>query len=259
MQNPVSIVKIGGALLEEEAHLEAVCRGFSAIEGPKILVHGGGQQASRVSQALGITPKMVGGRRITDAESLKVVVMVYGGLANKTLVARLQAMGCNALGLSGADGGLIRARKRPPGDLDYGFVGDVEHVAADTLETLLEAGLVPVFSALTHDGHGQLLNTNADTIAAEIAMALGREHRVRLYYCFDKPGVLRSVADPGSVIPLLDQRLFRELLEQGKIAAGMLPKLSNAFEALERGVSEVYIGPPALLESLSGPFTKLSL
>jgi acetylglutamate kinase len=202
---------------------------------------------------------MVDGRRITDADSLKVVVMVYGGLANKTLVARLQALGCNALGLSGADAGLIRARKRPPTNLDYGFVGDVEHVAADTLATLLEAGLVPVFSALTHDGRGQLLNTNADTIAAEIAVALGRERQSRLYYCFDKPGVLREVADPESTIPLLDQRLFRELLERGEIAAGMIPKLTNAFQALERGVSEVYIGPPTLLEGVSGPFTKISL
>ncbi|MCO5724624.1 acetylglutamate kinase [Robiginitalea marina] len=259
MQKTVSIVKIGGALLEEEALLEAVCQGFSAMGGAKILVHGGGQQASRVSQALGITPKMVDGRRITDADSLKVVVMVYGGLANKTLVARLQALGCNALGLSGADAGLIRARKRPPGNLDYGFVGDVEHVAADTLTTLLDAGLVPVFSALTHDGRGQLLNTNADTVAAEIAVALGRERRARLYYCFDKPGVLRQVTDPESTIPLLDQRLFRELLERGEIAAGMIPKLTNAFHALERGVSEVYIGPPTLLEGVSGPFTKISL
>jgi acetylglutamate kinase len=259
MQKPVSIVKIGGALLEEEALLEGVCQGFSAMEGPKILVHGGGQQASQVSKALGITPKMVDGRRITDADSLRVVVMVYGGLANKTLVARLQALGCNAIGLSGADGGLIRARKRPPGNLDYGFVGDVEHVATATLETLLEAGLVPVFCALTHDGRGQLLNTNADTIAAELAVALGRVRPARLYYCFDKPGVLREVADPESTIPLLDQGLFRDLLEQGKIAAGMIPKLSNAFQALERGVSEVYIGPPALLGGRGAPFTKITL
>ena len=259
MKNTVSIVKIGGAFLEEPSRLAEICRNFAAMDGMKILVHGGGQRATQLSRDLGIQPRMVDGRRITDALSLEVVTMVYAGWANKTTVSRLQALGCNALGVSGADANLIRASKRPVGDIDYGFVGDIEAINADGLSQLLQAGLTPVFCALTHDGRGQLLNTNADTIAASLARALSRDFHVRLFYCFDKEGVLRDVGDPESVIPHLDRALFENLKTEGAILQGMLPKLYNCFFALDGGVPEVFVGPPSLLSGQASKFTKLSL
>lgn len=259
MKKIISIVKVGGAFLEEEALLNEITTSFAAMQGPKILVHGGGQKASRISNALGIAPKMVDGRRITDAESLEVVTMVYAGWANKTLVARLQSLGCNAIGVSGSDANLILAKKRAVETIDYGFVGDVEEVNTSILETFLESGLIPVFCALTHNGNGQLLNTNADTIAAEIAIALGREHQTRLFYCFEKQGVLRDTGDPESTIPLINTHIFEELKEQGIIVTGMVPKLFNCFQALQRGVNEVFIGPSALLNGKAGKFTKIRL
>ena len=252
-------MKIGGALLEEEARLAMISNAFASLDGMRILVHGGGQRASQLSRALGIEPKMTGGRRITDAKTLDVVTMVYGGWANKTLVARLQSLGCNAIGLSGADADLVRAVKRPVKDIDYGFVGDVERVAVKTLIPLLHSGLTPVFCALTHDGKGQLLNTNADTVAAEIARALSRECPTRLYYCFDKNGVLSDVRDPNSTIRQMDRSTFGKLQEEGIIAEGMLPKLHNALRALEGGVEEVRIGPPGMLTGDTDTFTKLTL
>ncbi len=239
--------------------LDAVSRGFAALEGARILVHGGGKRASQVGSALGHSPRLVDGRRITDQGTLEVVTMVYAGWANKTLVARLQSLGCNALGLSGADADLIRAAKRPAGEIDYGYVGDVQQVAAERLIGILRAGFVPVFCALTHDGAGQLLNTNADTVAAEIAAALAGDYQVRLCYLFEKPGVLQHPEDPGSVIPDLNRARVAELRQEGKIAAGMIPKLDNAFRALEQGVDEVWIGPPALLTEKGITFTKLRL
>ena len=259
MKQRITVVKIGGAFLEDNIQLEKVSRAFASLEGPRILVHGGGHRASQLSRALGMEPKLTGGRRITDAGTLEIVTMVYGGWANKILVARLQSMGCNALGLSGADADLIRAVKRPVKDIDYGFVGDVEGVAVKTLSQLLQAGLTPVFCALTHDGKGQLLNTNADTIAAEIAKALSREYHTRLFYCFDKNGVLRDLSDPNSIIPRIDRPTFRKLQEEGIIAEGMMPKLHNAFQALEGGVEEVRIGHPDMLTGKTETFTKLTL
>ena len=259
MKERISVVKIGGTLLEDYSLLDEISRAFASMEGIRILVHGGGKRASEVSRALGIEPNLRGGRRITDAKTLEVVTMVYGGWANKTLVARLQSMGCNAIGLSGADADLIRAVKRPVRDIDYGYVGDVEHVAVKTLIPLLQAGLTPVFCALTHDGKGQLLNTNADTIAAEIARGLSGAYHTRLLYCFDKNGVLRDLSDPDSTIPRIDRSTFRELQEEGIIAAGMMPKLHNAFQALEGGVEEVRIGQTGLLTGAASPFTKLTL
>jgi len=259
MKKQITVVKIGGAFLEDDAMLEKICRAFASMNGIRILVHGGGKRASQLSRALGIEPNLTGGRRITDARTLEVVTMVYGGWANKTLVARLQSLGCNAIGLSGADADLIRAVKRPVKDIDFGFVGDVERVEVKTLIPLLQAQLTPVFCALTHDGKGQLLNTNADTIAAEIAGALSGDYHTRLFYCFDKNGVLRDLSDPNSTIPRIDRSTFRELQEEGSVAEGMLPKLHNAFQALEGGVEEVWIGPPDILTGNTNTFTKLTL
>nr|WP_255444024.1 acetylglutamate kinase [Robiginitalea sp. SC105] len=243
----MSIVKIGGAFLEEPGLVESFTEAFTALKGLKLLVHGGGKRATELSHRMGIEPRVVDGRRITDSASLEVAVMVYGGWANKTLVARLQAMGCNALGLSGADANLIRARKRPAGDIDYGFVGDIESVNVPAVSALLEAGFVPAFCALTHDGQGQLLNTNADTIAADLAAGLSQRYATRLLYCFEKAGVLEDIANPSSVIPRIDRAAYDQLRAEGKIAAGMLPKLHNCFQALEKGVGQVFIGAPEML------------
>ena len=259
MKQQIAVVKIGGALLEDESLLEKISRAFASMDGTRILVHGGGNRASQISRALGIEPNLTGGRRITDARTLDVVTMVYGGWANKKLVARLQSLGCNAIGLSGADADLIRAVKRPVKDIDFGFVGDVERVGVKTLVPLLQAGLTPVFCSLTHDGKGQLLNTNADTVAAEIAGALCREYHTRLYYCFDKNGVLGDLRDPDSTLPGIDRAAFRKLQQEGVIAEGMLPKLHNAFMALDKGVEEVRIGPPDMLTGNNNTFTKLTL
>ena len=255
----VSIVKIGGGLLESPDLLTPFLKAFADLPGAKILIHGGGQRATQVSQRLGISPKMHEGRRITDAETLEVALMVYGGLANKTVVAKLQALGCPALGVSGADGNLIRAVKRPVKTIDYGFVGDVTQVNTPSLLALLTAGFVPVFCALSHDGQGQMLNTNADTIAAEVAIALGKDYESRLYYCFEKDGVLRDVLDSESVIPRIDTTVYEDLKLEGVIAAGMLPKLHNCFQALKRGVGKVFIGSPNLLIAPNSKHTEITL
>lgn len=259
MKPDLSIVKIGGAFLEEPRLATDFYKAFAALPGPKVLVHGGGQRATQVSKRLGITPRMVDGRRITDADSLEVAVMVYAGWANKTLVAALQALGCPALGVSGADAGLIRARKRPVKEIDYGFVGDIETVSTQALQGLLQAELVPVFCALTHDGRGQLLNTNADTIASAVAVALADLYRTQLYYCFEKPGVLTDVDDPGSRVPVLDPGRYEAMKASGQIAAGMLPKLHNCFEALRQGVGRVYIGQPEMLRGGRENHTEITL
>lgn len=255
----VSIVKIGGGLLESPDLMEPFLRAFAALPGAKILIHGGGQRATHMSKRLGITPKMHEGRRITNAETLEVALMVYGGWANKTVVAKLQALNCHALGVSGADGNLILANKRPIVDVDYGFVGDVTKVNTTALRALLGSGFVPVFCALSHDGNGQMLNTNADTIAAEIAIALGTAFESRLYYCFEKDGVLMDVDNPDSVIPQINPSLYSQLQEEGIIAAGMLPKLHNCFQALKRGVGRVFIGSPNLLIAPKAKHTEISL
>jgi len=259
VKQKVGIIKIGGAFLEDEKLLETFYSAFSAMEGLKILVHGGGQRASQISTELGIKPQIVQGRRITDAKSLEVVTMVYAGWANKTLVAGLQSKGCNALGLSGADANLIRALKRPVSEIDYGLVGDVERVNTQGLSTLLNAGFTPVFCALTHDGNGQLLNTNADSIAADLAMALSPAYEVRLIYCFEKQGVLRNVNDPESVISTIDADNFKSLQKEGVISAGMIPKLFNSFRALQAGVEQVIIGPVSLLSGQAPKYTQIHI
>ena len=241
MKEKITVVKVGGAVVEDEARLSRLLSDFSAIEGRKVLVHGGGRRATAVASRLGIESKMVNGRRITDRDMLEVVTMVYGGLVNKNLVARLQANGVDAIGLTGADIDMIRSHKRPVKDVDYGFVGDVDHVDGHKLRTLIEAGITPVMAPLTHDGNGNILNANADTIAAETAKALAEHYDVTLIFSFEKKGVLSNPDDEDSVIPLITRADFERYVADGTVAGGMLPKLENAFEAISAGVSRVNI------------------
>jgi len=239
----LSIIKIGGNILENETLLKRFVHTFSALEGKKILVHGGGKIASQIAGDLGIAAKMVDGRRITDAETLKVVTMVYAGLANKNVVALLQAYKCDAIGLSGADANVIKTVKRPVKTIDYGFAGDMRPDSINTkrIHDLLEIGLCPVFSAITHNGEGQLLNTNADTIASTLATGLAAIYDVSLIYCFEKKGVLQDIHDETSIISKIDSSNYKHLKQNGIISDGMIPKLDNAFEALSKGVAKVII------------------
>jgi acetylglutamate kinase len=235
------VVKVGGAVVEDAQKLERLLQSFAALPGRKLLVHGGGRAATALSARLGIETRMVGGRRITDAATLETVVMVYGGLVNKSLVARLQALGIPAAGLCGADFDCVRSVKRPVGEVDYGFVGDIVSVDAGALSRLLEAGTVPVIAPITHDGAGQLLNTNADAMASAVAAALSKYYAVSLKLCFEKPGVLADPADDGSVIPVLAAADIPALTASGTLSGGMLPKVEGALKALEQGVGEVVI------------------
>jgi len=237
----LTIVKIGGKIIDDPALLSASLQKFARISGAKILVHGGGKIASGILERIGTEPKMVGGRRITDEETLNVVQMVYGGLINKNIVAELQAFDCNALGMSGADGASILAHKRHVDKIDYGFAGDVDEVNNATLNKIINCGLTPVFCALTHDGKGQMLNTNADTIATELAMALSGQFRVSALFTFEKKGVLENIGQEDSVINHLTKSLYKKLRTEGKINDGMIPKLDNVFRALEAGVEEIFI------------------
>jgi acetylglutamate kinase len=237
----LTVLKVGGAVVEDPQALDAFLAGFAAMPGLKVLVHGGGREATKVAAQLGVPTRMVDGRRITDADMLRVVTMVYGGLVNKGVVAALQARGVNALGLTGADLGCMLAVKRPVKDIDYGFVGDMERVDTSILADLIARGVVPVMAPLSFDGKGSLLNTNADTIASSVAKALAERFEVTLVYCFEKAGVLRDPDDGGSVIPLITRESFASLVADGTVAGGMIPKLQNAIDALEGGVSEVRI------------------
>ena len=237
----LTVLKVGGAVVEDRQALDAFLAGFAALPGLKVLVHGGGREATRVAAQLGIETTMVNGRRVTDADMLRVVTMVYGGLVNKGVVAALQACGVNALGLTGADLGCMLAVKRPVTDIDYGYVGDMEKVDTSILADLIARGVVPVMAPLSFDGKGSLLNTNADTIASSVAKALAERFEVTLAYCFEKAGVLRDPDDDSSVIPLITKESFAALASEGVVSGGMLPKLQNAFEALESGVKEVRI------------------
>ena len=248
MKERLTIVKVGGAVVEDEAQLSQLLKDFSAIEGRKVLVHGGGRKATKVAEALGIESKMVNGRRITDAEMLSVVTMVYGGLVNKNLVARLQANDVNALGLTGADINVIRSHKRPPviipgitETVDFGFVGDVDEADGKMLSKLIEEGITPVMAPLTHDGQGNILNTNADTIASETAKALAPYYDVTLIFSFEKKGVLRHPDDDDSVIPTITHADYIKYKEDGTISGGMLPKIENALAAIDAGVCRVII------------------
>lgn len=235
------MIKVGGKIVEEPDTLQQLLRDFSSIEGHKVLVHGGGRSATKIASQLGIESQMVNGRRITDAEMLKVVTMVYGGLVNKNIVAGLQALQVNALGLTGADMNIMRSDKRPVKDVDYGFVGDVKEVNADVLASLIQQGIVPVLAPLTHDKQGHMLNTNADTIAGEAAKALAKYFDVTLMFCFEKKGVLLNENDDESVIPEIDRASFQKYVAEGIIQGGMIPKLENAFQAIDAGVKEVII------------------
>ena len=253
----LTIVKVGGKIVEETESLKQLLADFSQIEGYKVLVHGGGRSATAMAAKLGIESKMVNGRRITDAEMLKVVTMVYGGLVNKQIVAGLQALDVNALGLTGADLNYMRSEKRPIKDVDYGFVGDVKEVNADLLADLIGKGVVLVLAPLTHDKDGNLLNTNADTIAGEAAKALAKHFDVTLMYCFEKKGVLLDENDDESVIANITPPLFEKYIAEGVIQGGMIPKLENSFQALTAGVKQVIITRSDKIHTDSG--TKISL
>lgn len=248
----LTIIKVGGKIVEEEHSLQQLLSGFSKIEGRKILIHGGGRSATKLSERLGIESLMINGRRVTDKETLQVVTMVYGGLVNKNIVAQLQGLGINALGLTGADMNLILSEKRPVKEIDYGYVGDVKKVNIDILSSLIEQGIVPVLAPLTHDGKGNMLNTNADTIAGEVAKALAGIFDVSLIYCFEKKGVLMDENDDDSVISQLNKAEFERLVAENVIQGGMIPKLENAFYSINAGVREVVITSATELGKNSG-------
>lgn len=259
MKEKLSVVKIGGNVIEDEKALDNFLSAFSRLEGLKILVHGGGKLATQLATKLGIESKMIDGRRITDAETVDIITMVYGGLANKKIVAQLQSKNINAIGLSGADGNSIQAHKRPVKQIDYGFVGDIDGVNSELLKNLLSINLTPIFCALSHDGAGQLLNTNADTIASEIAIGMASVFETTLYYCFEKKGVLLDITDENSVVKNIDTSKYKELLSKGVIADGMLPKLHNCFHALDNNVEKVCLGDVSMLDKNTKLFTTLKL
>lgn len=252
--NKLSVIKIGGNVIDNSEKLHQFLLDFKDLPGDKILIHGGGKIATELGVSLGVEAKMVEGRRITDIETLRVVTMVYAGLINKNMVAQLQAKGCNAIGLTGADGNVIKAVKRPVKDIDYGYVGDLDpsSVASGTVDSLLKAGLVPVLCAITHDGDGQLLNTNADTIASAVAVAMSALYDTALIYCFEKRGVMRDIDDDNSLVPEIPMDQFESLKQEGVVSGGMIPKLQNAFEAIRSGVKAVYIGKADELPQING-------
>ena len=252
MKEKITVIKVGGQIVEEDASLAALLDRFAAIAGRKVLIHGGGRSATRIAEQLGIESKMVDGRRITDGETLKVVTMVYGGLVNKNIVAGLQARGVNALGLTGADCNIIKAHKRPVKSIDYGFVGDVECADGDMLSRLIEQGITPIVAPLTHDGKGNILNTNADTMAAETAKALAPIYDTTLIYCFELPGVMRNQEDADSLITTITGESYKQLLADGTISGGMIPKMENAFNAINNGVSKVIITKADAIEGTNG-------
>ncbi|MDE6269162.1 MAG: acetylglutamate kinase [Muribaculaceae bacterium] len=248
----LTVVKVGGAIVEQPESLDRLINDFAALPGCKILVHGGGRSATALATRLGIQTTMIDGRRVTDNEMLEVVTMVYGGLVNKRVVARLQALGVNALGVTGADMNLILSERRAPRDgVDYGYVGDVRRVDTEGFARLLRAGVVPVVAPLTHDGKCSMLNTNADTMAGEVASALTADFDVRLVFCFEKAGVLLDADDDSTVIKHIDRAAYKELRDQNRVAGGMLPKLDNSFKAIDAGVNEVVITCASSLNDLT--------
>ena len=266
MKNKVNVIKVGGAVVEDAASLDNLLTQFAELPGAKVLVHGGGRSATKIAASLGIESKMVGGRRITDAQMLQVVTMVYAGLVNKNIVAGLQARGVNALGLTGADMDVVRSHRRPLKKMvmddgteqmvDFGFVGDVDKANGEMLCKLIAEGVVPVMTPLTHDGAGNLLNTNADTIASKVACALAPYYDVTLTFCFEKKGVLRDADDDESVIPTITEQDFEAYKASGIISGGMIPKLENAFDAIHKGVRKVVITGAANLNGEDGTTIK---
>ena len=241
MKDKLTIIKVGGKIVEEESTLRQLLDDIKTIEGKKVLVHGGGRSATRLASSLGIETRMIDGRRVTDEAMLHIVTMVYAGSVNKNIVANLQARGINALGLTGADMDIIRSYQRPAQPVDFGYVGDIDKVDAARLAQLIDSGIMPVMAPLTHNGNGQLLNTNADTIAGETAKALAKHYDVTLIYLFEKAGVLRNENDEESVIPHITEESFAMLQQEGIVKGGMIPKLQNAFSAIEKGVDKVII------------------
>jgi acetylglutamate kinase len=243
----LQIVKIGGNVIEDRKALLEFLSDFSNLEGPKILVHGGGKEATQMAKKLGVEVQLIEGRRITDAQNLEIITMLYAGKLNKNIVAQLQALGCNSLGLTGADGNSILADKRPSDPIDFGFVGDLTEVNQSLFKLLLREGISPVCCALSHDGKGQLLNTNADTIAATLAAALSSNFEVCLSFCFEKDGVLSDLNDELSIIKTINEEDYINLKSKGVLHTGMLPKLQNCFMALKNGVKQVRIGSPKMI------------
>ena len=258
--NKLYIIKIGGNVLDDEKELSSFLKDFASIQAPKILIHGGGKIATKIGEQLGIESNYIDGRRITDAHTRDLVTMVYGGLLNKQIVARLQIRHCNAIGVTGADGNLLKAMKRPVGKIDYGYVGDItpDDVNSTFLYFLLKQNVVPVFAPLTH-AQGEILNTNADTIASVLAISMSKHFDIRLIFCFEKEGVLKDVTDANSVIRNLNSDLYQKLLKEGSFHDGILPKLENAFTAIRSGVKEVLIGEHAHLIANTGSETKGTL
>ncbi|MBL0682679.1 acetylglutamate kinase [Aquimarina mytili] len=253
------VAKIGGNIIEDQEALDSFLKDFSKVEGAKILVHGGGKSATNLASKLNIKTEMIDGRRITSAENLDIVVMTYAGLLNKTIVSGLQKNNCNAIGLTGADANVILAKKREPKFIDYGYVGDVIKVNDNVINNFLQLGITPVFCAVTHDGDGQLFNTNADTIASEIASAMGNHFEVSLFYCFELKGVLENIEDKDSVIEHINLETYSKLRDTEVIADGMLPKLQNCFEALHKNVNKVHIANAEFIRDNNIKHTTLSL
>jgi acetylglutamate kinase len=255
----LTVIKIGGNIIDDARELKYFLFDFATISGLKVLVHGGGKSATKMAQSIGLVPEMIDGRRITDAAMLEVVVMIYAGQINKDIVAQLQANNDNAMGFSGADGNLIQSEKRNHPTIDYGFVGDVQKVNSSLLQTLLDTGITPVFCAITHDKQGQLLNTNADTIASEVAIALSEIYDVTLNYCFEKPGVLFNSEDDTSVIELMNTELYLKLKSEKAIHSGMIPKLDNCFNSMHKGVQHIKIGHHSMLQNNDSICTRIQL
>lgn len=256
----ISIVKIGGNVIDEPKVLAKFLSDFASLPSPKVLVHGGGKLATRLSQKLEFPTRMIEGRRVTDAETLKVVTMVYAGLVNKQIIASLQSLGCNAIGLSGADANIIPAKRRSATPIDYGFVGDIDprDIHSDTIVTLLKSGITPVFCALTHDGQGSMLNSNADSVASALAVALSAHDTAQLVYCFEQRGVLKDLNDPESLISVITPDVYQDLRSQGIVSKGMIPKIDNAFNAIRHGVSSVVIKHSDNLKNNIGTTIKMS-
>ena len=255
----LSIIKIGGNIIEDDTSLNTFLKLFANLEGKKILVHGGGKKATHIASKLGIESKMINGRRITDAETLEVITMVYGGLVNKNIVAKLQSLNIDAIGLTGADINSIKSEKRPIKEVDFGFVGDVKKVASDSINKLIKADFTPVFCAITHNGNGQLLNTNADTITSTIAVGMSKIYETSIYYCFELNGVLKDFNDKNSVVKLMNSKTYKKLLADKIITDGMIPKIDNCFNALNNGVSRVNIGNTSMLTKENDNFTTITL
>nr|WP_321226885.1 acetylglutamate kinase [uncultured Psychroserpens sp.] len=253
----LKIIKIGGNIIDDKKALLSFLNQFSELEGPKLLVHGGGKLATKLANQMNIPVQLNDGRRITDEANLDIITMVYAGKINKNIIAQLQANNCNAIGFSGADGNTIVSEKRPSQPIDYGFAGDIKQVNTNTLELLLKHNITPVFCAITHDKNGQLLNTNADTIASELAIGFAKNYKTELYYCFEKNGVLEDISDENSVVKNINTKTYQALIDDGIIADGMLPKLDNCFHAIHNNVAKVCIGKPSMLFSTNTIYTTI--